>query len=332
MFPPLSIVIPCHNRADLLRLCLASIRRHASRALQLLVVDDGSEASQVSHLAEQFGAEAVRLPTRQGFCRAANAGLRAASGEIVQLLNDDTEVESGWIEAVLPHFAQEKVAAVTPLVVQYPGGAAARIDSAGDTFHPLGFARKRAHGKPSSSQPLTGGPVFGASGSSSFFRRSTFLEVGGLPEEFGAYFDDVDLSFRLRHAGYQVVFEPGSRVIHRVSSSHGPPRGDLLAIQSRNEEMVYWRNLRDWELLLTLPGHVAVLTAKAMLRAAEGQWQPWWAGRLAAWREMGQILHHRRRILPRRGTRPSIPKVTTPTADREDRHASTGRDHHGLEV
>lgn len=248
----------------------------------------------MSDVAREFSAEVVRFDSQQGFCRAANAGVRAAAGEVVELLNDDTEVTPGWADAALSGFADASVAAVTPLVLQY--GEASRIDSAGDSFHLFGIARKREHGRACASRSLTRGRVFGASGSSSFFRREVYLSLGGLPEEFGAYFDDIDLSFRLNRAGYQVIFEPTSRVHHRVSSSHGPPRGALLRMQSRNEEMVFWRNLRDWELLLAMPGHAAVLVGKALRRWREGQLRPWLEGRLRAWGEMGEIVRHRRRL------------------------------------
>jgi GT2 family glycosyltransferase len=253
----------------------------------VLVVDDGSPGGAVSSTAGRFpGVAVLRLERRRGFCAAANAGVAAARGEVVELLNDDTEVTPGWAEAALARFADPAVAAVTPLVLQGPPGRPGppRVDSAGDRYHPWGVAGKRGHGEVLGPAHLVAGPVFGASGSSSFFRRDAFLAVGGLPEEFGAYFDDVDLSCRLRRAGYRVFYEPASRVYHRVGSSHGPPRGELLVRQSRNEELVFWRNLAAAELPLALPGHAAVLAGKALRRWREGQLGPWLRGRVEAWR------------------------------------------------
>src|SRR5262249_20596513 len=140
------------------------------------------------------GVEARRLPRRGGFCAAGNAGVAAAAGEVVQLLNDDTEVAPGWAEPALARFAAPRVAAVTPLVLIGPPGAPgpALVDSTGDRYFVGGVASKRGHGEALADRHLIAGPVFGASGSGSFFRRSAFLEAGGLPLEFGAYFDDVD--------------------------------------------------------------------------------------------------------------------------------------------
>jgi GT2 family glycosyltransferase len=266
---------------------------------QILVVDDASEGEGVTAAARAFPkVEVVRLPRRGGFCAAANAGVRAASGTIVQLLNDDTEVTPGWAGPALARFATPKVAAVTPLVLIGPPGAPGpvRVDSTGDRYFVGGVASKRGHGEVLSAHHLVAGPVFGASGSASFFRKSAFLAVGGLPVELGAYFDDVDLSFRLRRAGHAILYEPASRVYHRVSSSYGRPGGALLALQSRNEELVYWRNLPAWQLACALPLHLAVLAGKALRRLRQGQLLPFLAGRLAALAAAGEVWRHRQRL------------------------------------
>src|SRR4029077_3562872 len=117
----LSIVIPSHNRADLLRSCLNSLFRHAPAAMEMIVVDDGSWQACGSAVAREFaGVQILRSSHRQGFCAAANAGIRAARGDIVELLNDDTEVTSGSTEPALACFDDPKVAAIAPLVLR-PG-------------------------------------------------------------------------------------------------------------------------------------------------------------------------------------------------------------------
>jgi GT2 family glycosyltransferase len=253
--------------------------------VQVLVVDDASPAAVVSHTAAGFaGVEVHRLDSRGGFCVAANAGIARARGDIVQVLNDDTEVSAGWVEVALARFADPAVAAVTPLVLLGPPGAHSppRVDSAGDLYLPGGVARKRGHGEALGRRHLRAEPVFGASGSGSFYRRDALAAVGGFPEEFVAYFDDVDLSFRLRRAGWTIFYEPASRIHHCVSSSYGAPDADLLALQSRNEELVFWRNLSPAALLGTLPLHLAVLAGKALRRWRAGQLGPFLRGRLAA--------------------------------------------------
>src|SRR5215468_10269634 len=138
----LSIVIPSHKRADLLRLCLASVARFAPPATEVIVVDDGSPGAAVSRAAEEFaGVNVVRRARAGGFCAAANAGIAAATAPVVELLNDDAEVTAGWADAALTWFADDRVAAVAPLVFQNDPERARRglpplIDTAGDEYDP----------------------------------------------------------------------------------------------------------------------------------------------------------------------------------------------------
>jgi GT2 family glycosyltransferase len=283
---------------------------HAPAGTEILVVDDGSRDAAVSRVARQFASvQTLRMPRRRGFCAAVNAGIRAASGAIVELLNDDTVVTPGWAEAALAAFEDPNVAAVAPLVFCWPGeGKPLRIDSAGDRYYAGGVARKRGHRQPSGPAFLRARPVFGASGSSAFYRRDVLLRVGAFPESFQAYFEDVDLSFRLHWAGYDVRFEPRSRVFHHVSSSHVPQRR-LLEQQSRNEERVFWRNLPAPDLWRAVPRHAAVLAGKAWLRLQEGTLLPFLTGRLRILAEVPDLLRHRRRLRNLAGRR--SPDCTT---------------------
>jgi GT2 family glycosyltransferase len=312
--PSLSVVIPSHKRVDLLRLCLASISRFAPAGTEVIVVDDGSLGAAVSRTAGEFpGVKVVRRPRAGGFCAAANAGIAAASAPVVELLNDDAEVTEGWAHAALRWFADTRVAAVAPLVLQNDPSRRARglpplIDTAGDEYDRGGFAFKRGMGQeyrtgerenggtgeprsfsspvlpfPRSPVLFEPGPVWGASGAAAFYRRDALLRASGFPEHFRAYFEDVDLSFRLRGLGYEIVYDPAAVVWHRVSGSYGKkPSRRVLEQQSCNEERVFWRNVRGRERLRWLPRHAAVLVAKAVRRFQEGTLLPWLLGRVRA--------------------------------------------------
>ena len=299
----LSIVIPTHHRVDLLDRCLASVTSYAPDSAEIIVVDDASPEGMASKAASAHpGVRVERLARRSGFCIAANRGIRAARGTIIEILNDDTEVTPGWAEAALAAFRDPSVAAVAPLVLCHPDRCNPSdesepvVDSAGDRYYVGGVARKRGHGRRLDRALLNRSRVFGASASSAFFRRDALLEVGAFPEEFGAYFEDVDLCFRLHRAGYGVVFEPESRVLHRMSSSYGRHSRRLLEQQSRNEERVFWRNLPAATLVAALPRHTAVLTGKALRRCREGTFLPFLFGRLRLLGEVSDIRRHRRRL------------------------------------
>jgi GT2 family glycosyltransferase len=292
---PFSIVIPSHQRADLLERCLASVQHHAPAGTEVIVVDDASAGGIIARTAQGFvGIQVLRQARRRGFCAAVNTGIAAAKGDVIELLNDDTEVQAGWAEAALAWFRDDAVGAVAPLVLWGPGGQ--RIDSAGDRYFIGGVAGKRGHGEPLGLAHQQARPVFGASASSAFYRRAALLRIGGFPDEFGAYFEDVDVAFRLQRAGYCSMFEPASRVLHLVSASYGRPKRRLLEQQSTNEERVFWRNLPGSDLARALPWHVAVLAAKAWRRWQEGTLSPFVCGRLRVLGEMGELLRHRRRL------------------------------------
>ncbi len=182
--PPFcSIVIPTFNGRELLARCLASIERHRpdpSRwPIEVVVSDDGSTDGTAEWLAEAFpGIRLVRLPRNGGFCAAANAGLDAARGIFIQLLNNDTEVTPGWLEAGLAPFVDGRVGSVAPLVLVRVNPD--RVDSAGDSYAWVGWPMKRGHGQPSatwSARPVE--EVFGASGSSAFYRAEALRRTGG---------------------------------------------------------------------------------------------------------------------------------------------------------
>ena len=159
----LSIVIPTHQRTDLLRACLQAVRRHAPPATEIIVVDDASPDGMASAIACEFGATAIRLYRQRGFAIAANTGIRASRGDIVEMLNDDTEVQPGWADAALRWFDDPLVGAVAPLVLAWPDGRI--IDSAGDRYYIGGVANKRGHGEHFSPLP-TGGEGPGVRGQS----------------------------------------------------------------------------------------------------------------------------------------------------------------------
>lgn len=293
--PVLSIVIPTHRRTDLLERCLQSVCRHAPADTEIVVVDDASPRHAATGVAQRFaGVRCVRRERASGFAAAANAGIRASRGAVVELLNDDTEVSAGWAEAALAHFQDRNIGAVAPLVLAWPDGK--RIDSAGDRYYLGGIAAKRARGDAPGAAHQQPQLVFGASASSAFYRRAALEKVGLFPESFGSYFEDVDLAFRLQRAGFRAVFEPRARVLHHVGASHGVPNRHLLAQQSLNEERVFWRNLPSSALARALPRHFLVLLAKALRRWNEGAFWPFLWGRLRLLLEVPALLKHRKHL------------------------------------
>jgi len=297
--PVCSVVIPTYNGRELLARCLASIARNRPRdpdlAIEVVVADDGSTDGTDEMLAQSYPkVHLVRLEQNGGFCAAANAGLSAARGRFIQLLNNDTEVAPGWIEAGLAPFAVPTVGAVAPLVLVRSDPK--RVDSAGDTYALVGWATKRGHGQPAalwSKRPIE--DVFGASGSSAFYRAEALGRTGKFDPFLGSYYEDTDLAFRLRWAGYRCVFTPHSLVYHDISATYDHGSRDLQRRMARNAEFVFWANLPRTLLTAALVPHLAFLAIQALWRLAHGRLGPFLLGKCDAIRAWPEIRARRKR-------------------------------------
>jgi O-antigen biosynthesis protein len=318
--PACSVVIPSYNGKTLLATCLASIARNrpAGIPIEVVVADDASVDGSADWLREAHPEiRVIRLGRNTGFCAAANAGIASARGEFIQLLNNDTEVTPGWIEAGLGPFADRRVGSVAPLVLVRSDPS--RVDSAGDGYAAFGWPSKRGHGQPSSrwvDRPPD--RVFGASGSSAFYRGDALRAVGAFDPTFGSYYEDVDLAFRLRWAGYDCVFAPDCRVLHDLSATydHGSPA--LQRRMSRNAEILFWANLpAPWLIAAVLP-HLGFTAAQGLWRLARKRHRPFLEGKLDALRQW-RTLRDRRRLradLARSPVaRPHFPFSFAPFAD-----------------
>ena len=222
----------------------------------------------------------VRLERNQGFCAAANAGIAAARGRFIQLLNNDTEVARGWIEAGLAPFADATVGSVAPLVLVRSDPT--RVDSAGDSYTLAGWPTKRGHGQPAAvfaTRPVE--EVFGASGSSAFYRAEALRRAGAFDPLFGSYYEDVDLAFRLRWAGYRCVFtpaSPGSITTSRRPTTTTAPRSS--AAWPGTPRSSSGRTCRPACSPLALLPHLAFLAVQALWRLARGRLSPFLLGQV----------------------------------------------------
>jgi GT2 family glycosyltransferase len=290
---PLSIVIPTFNQCELLCRCIASVVRHAPAHTEIIVVDDGS-SDQTARMAwrEWPGVRLIQRTRNGGFCRAANTGISAARGGIVELLNNDAEVTEGWAEAALEAFTDPSVGSVAPLVRRLPHRR--NIDSAGDIFQFHGIARKRGEGR-SWKEPRwrVSTEVNSASASSAFYRRSALQAVGGFPESFGAYLDDVDLGLRLRLAGFRCLYIPQSVVFHWVGQSHRTSSRRMQQQVSANSERVFWANLSRGQLVQRALPHLGYVLTLLAYKALKSDFSPWFAGKCQALAQIPSLLRAR---------------------------------------
>ncbi len=219
--PDVSIIIPVHNKFELTYHCLASlILSHNEASFEVIVVDDCSN-DKTADIANIVGNVRVIVnETNLGFLRNCNKAAAVAKGQHIVLLNNDTEVGNRWLDEMLDVFKRfEKVGAVGAKLT-YPDG---KLQEAGgvvwDNGQPWNLGRD---GNPFDPQWNYVRQCDYLSGAALMLPTAVWKEVGGLSEEFApAYYEDTDLAFKVRDAGYRTVYTPHAEVIHFEGMSHG---------------------------------------------------------------------------------------------------------------
>jgi GT2 family glycosyltransferase len=219
--PLASVVIPNWNGGDLIVACLESLRAQTYPRLEVIVADGASRDDSPRLVAERFPeVRLLRLDANYGFTGNVNAGLRAAGGEVLALLNNDAEAEPTWLaELVAAVLAEPRLGSCASKILHHHDRRT--IASAGDLLGKDGLAAQRGNGQPDGEPFNRPAEVFAASGGAAAYRRAMLEDVGLFDEGFVSYLEDVDLGLRARLRGWGCRFVPTARVYHRVSATGG---------------------------------------------------------------------------------------------------------------
>ena len=224
--PVVSIVIPVFNKFDLTYNCVKSvIEQGADIAFEIIVVDDCSrDETMLAGLAFGRGIRLIRNSENSGFIRSCNRGFDAARGEYVVFLNNDTEVRADWLNELYRTMQTDRQIGIAGAKLLYPDGT---LQECGGIVWRLGDGWNWGRGQPADD------PRFCylrdadyVSGAALMIRRSLFAELGRFDEHYlPAYYEDTELCFRARQAGYRVVVQPASAVVHFEGASAGTSVG-----------------------------------------------------------------------------------------------------------
>jgi O-antigen biosynthesis protein len=230
---PVSIIIPVFNNLELTQNCLESIWQHTPGHLyELIVVDNGSQDATATFLEPLAAAGRIRLianETNLGYAKASNQGARAARGDFLVMLNNDTLVTPGWLEALLESVAGDDQVAAAGAKLLYPDDsvqhAGVVFNQAGQVYHLYrDFYRDHpAVNKTREFQVVTAACLL--------IRTSVFFQAGLFDENFQNCFEDVDLCLRVRQLGSRILYNPASVVYHLESKTLG--RFDRILENSR---------------------------------------------------------------------------------------------------
>jgi GT2 family glycosyltransferase len=217
---------------SMLRDCLASIAAQTVAPHRVIVFDNGSRTPVDTGVA---GVAVIRSEVNLGFAGGVNAALRHSDAPFVALVNNDVVLDADWLATVRAAMRDETLAAVQTVIRRFDS-TVQTIDGAGISVSD-GTIRQIAHGEPLDSHgaPLaaTRSPAWGLSATATLYRR----ELLHFDERFFAYYEDAELSARLRAGGWGLSVLPVAKATHRGSQSAARLGGDALRLRTRNR---YW--------------------------------------------------------------------------------------------
>lgn len=230
------------------------------RDFEVILVDNGSKVGSLDALEHEWTEFPLRiheLGRNLGFAAANNIGARLARGEWIVLLNADAYPEPDWLENLLRAAEQNPAYNFfSSRQIQYHNPRL--LDGAGDEYHISGLAWRRFYNHTSIDHGLEREEIFGACAAAAMYRREDFLEVGGFDEDYFSYFEDVDLSFRLRLRGGRCLYVPDAVVHHVGSASTGKLSDFVVYYGHRNLVWTFMKDMPDALFWLFLPLHFAM--------------------------------------------------------------------------
>lgn len=224
-----SVIIPVWNGLPLVTACLESVAALDGDPPQIIAVDNGSQDGSADYIAEHFPqVKLVRNQQNLGFGAACNQGMAEAEGDLVVLLNQDTQLAPDWLVQIQAAAAQPDVG-IVGCKIHYDDGIT--IQHAGAWVEwPLGIVHHYGVGEADTGQWDEPGPVEIVTFAAVALRREVVDAVGPFDLGFGlGYYEDVDYCLRARQAGFEIFYEPKATLRHRESSSIG--KSDLIHYQ-----------------------------------------------------------------------------------------------------
>ena len=218
--PEVSVVIPAHNHLGMTHACLAALRlAHCRSRYEVILVDDGSTDDTARIEQRVSGIRVLRNPAPLRFLRAVNAAVAQARAPHVVLLNNDTEPTAGWLDALRDAFDRFDRVGLAGARLLNPDGT---LQEAGGIVWNNGRPWRYAGQSPSDPRVSYARQVDYVSGAALMVSRAAWDAVGGFSDEYAPmYFEDTDLAFKLREAGYTTWYIPEAAVFHHEGVTSG---------------------------------------------------------------------------------------------------------------
>jgi GT2 family glycosyltransferase len=238
------VVIPNLNGGVELLAAVASLESQ-TLAPYIIVVDNASTDNSIALLeAAHSDVEIIHHVRNLGYAGGVNPGFKRAielGAEYVAPFNDDATAHRRWLAQLVNYLdANPKVAAAAPKVLTSDGE---RLDSTGEHYTSWGLAYPRGRRSYNIRKYDDQTEIFAASGAASLYRVKALKQVGLLDEDFFAYYEDVDLSFRLQLVGWKIAFVPGSLVYHAIGMTSARTKGFTTTQTMKNLPLLWYKNV-----------------------------------------------------------------------------------------
>jgi GT2 family glycosyltransferase len=299
MFKPvLSVVIVSWNSSKHLQRCVECLALQTCQDFEVIIMDNGSDNCDLTWMENKclnLNLRVERLVSNMGFASANNIGARFARGKWLALLNADAFPEPDWLEKLLG--AAEAYPAFSVFSSrQIQAHATDLLDGAGDAYHVTGLAWRRYYNRPVQDYGLQAEEVFSACPAAALYSREAFINAGGFDEDYFAYFEDVDLGFRLRLSGAKCLYVPEA-VVHHVGSASTSKRSDFSVYHGyRNMIWTFFKDMPAPLIWIFLPLHLAAILFFAAHLTLRGQGQAIWRAIFDALAGLPKMLEKRKAI------------------------------------
>lgn len=284
----LTVVIPNYNCQSFLGECLDSLKNQ-NHSFDVVIIDNASHDGSAAYIKENYP-EFTLIENQEnlGFAAAVNQGIKASNTEYVFLLNNDVQLEKGAISNLLKCIKNDdNIFAVSSKMIQYSDRD--KMDDAGDEYTIMGWTRRVGYGK-SPDRYVQGREIFSACAAASLYRRRILDEIGYFDENFFAYLEDVDISYRARIHGYKCCYCPEAIVYHVGSGTSGSRYNEFKTrLAARNNVYVPYKNMPWPQLVINVPFILIGYLIKYFFFSSQGYGNIYLTGLKEGFKSRGKI-------------------------------------------
>lgn len=270
-----AVVIPNWNGKEDLPACLDSLGSQTLKP-HIIVVENGSTDGSTELVTTKYP-HVTLLPQSEnlGFAGGVNVGITYAlehDFEYIALLNNDAIADKNWLKELMHAMDRSPKAGIATCKLMSIDKT--HLDSTGDLYTTWGLPYPRGRGKPVNETYDKQTEIFGASGGASLYRSDLFKKIRAFDEDFFAYYEDVDISFRAQLAGWSVVYAPRAIAFHKISATSSKIKGFATYQTMKNLPWVVWKNVPTSLLMTMLPRFTLAYSTFYISAIVRGQGWP----------------------------------------------------------